>query len=146
MTRSPFRRQGLLIAAAMIGLSGAICPDLGPDPDLATMMIFLPGNDTVIVDLGSGQVESGPIAMFDDINVSVEFYASNGEPDGRVTELRFRVDITPDDSTIVTFTRANGFAGTLIKHATGTTSLRFALFNLETQANEFAWPVETVVN
>lgn len=142
MKRSRISWRGLFIVAALVGLSGSVCPDFSSQPALATMLIYFPGNDTVIVNIEDGMVQSGPAEIFGDTDISVEFFAANGEPDGRLTELAYRVDVTPADTTLLTFTRFSGFSGTLNKKGGGSTSIMFGLFNLTTGAYLFQWPID----
>jgi len=140
-------RRGFLIAATVVGLTTAVaCSELGP-VSLATMMIYLPGNDTVLVDIESGAVESGPIEMFGTVDFSTEFFANDGTPDSRITEVNYRLDVTPANPALVTFTRVTQFAGTLNKVAGGgSTEIAFALFSLETQEYLFDWSVPVTIN
>jgi hypothetical protein len=147
MKLSKLSRRGLFVAAAFAALSGAIaCEELGRDPQLSTMMLYFPGGDTVLVDIESGVVSSGPITMFSDVDFSAEFFAGDGTPDSRVTEVRFRLDLVPANPAIVSFTRVTQFSGSLNKLGTGTTNIRFALYNLETMQNEFDLPVDVEIN
>jgi hypothetical protein len=147
MARSPHLRRTFVIGALLAGLFGGIaCEELDDDPQLAFMLIYLPGNDTVIVDIESGVVESGPITMFGNVDFSAEFFAANGQPDSRVTEARFRLDVTPTNMGVITFSRVTPFSGTLNKVSVGETQVSFALFNLETQMREFDLPVDASVN
>ncbi len=139
-------RRGFLIAAAVAGITTAVaCSSVGPI-DLATMMIYLPGNDTVLVDVASGSVESGPIEMFGNVDFQTEFFALDGTPDSRITENLYRLDVTPANPAMVTFTRITQFSGTLNKLTDGSTSINFALFSLETQEYLFDWAVPVVIN
>ena len=142
MKRSRFSWRGLFIVTALVGLSGSICPQFADQPQLATMMIYFPGNDTVIVNIEDGMVQSGPAEIFGNTDIQVEFFAANGEPDGRLTELNYRVDVTPADTNLMTFTRFSGFSGTLNKKASGATSATFGLWNISTGAYLFQWPID----
>ena len=142
MKRSRFSWRGLFIIGALVGLSGSICPNLADLPNLATMLIYFPGNDTVIVNIEVGMVQSGPAEIFGNTDISVELFAANGEPDGRLTELTHRIDVTPADTSLLAFTRATGFSGTLIKKGNGPTSATFGLFNIATGQYLFQWPID----
>lgn len=147
MKLSILPRRGFLIAAAVAGLTTAVaCMELGP-VSLSTMMIYLPGNDTVLVDIESGAVESGPIEMFSSVDFATEFFASDGTPDSRITEVNYRLDVTPANPSLVTFTRVTQFSGSLNKVAgAGNTDITFALFSLETQEYLFSWAVPVSIN
>ena len=147
MKQSLLPRRGFLVAAAVAGLATAVAcfDEVGPI-NLATMMIYLPGNDTVLVDIESGAVESGPIEMFGDVDFSTEFFATDGTPDSRITEVNYRLDVTPANTGLVTFTRVTQFSGSLNKLGTGTTEISFALFSLEAQEYLFDWSVPVSIN
>lgn len=62
-------------------------------------------------------------------------------------ESTFELAVEIDDESIVTFTRASAFAGTLNKVAAGSTSATFALFHVEEGHEDFGpFPVPITVN
>jgi hypothetical protein len=111
---------------------------LGPDPQVATLMLLFPGNDTVFFDIASGAVSSGPIGIFANADFSAQFLLPGGTPDPRVTEALFRLDVTPVNTGIVTFTRDTPFSGALNKVSPGNTEIVFALVRIANAVNEFA--------
>ena len=141
MTRSRFSWRGLFIGAALVGLSGSVCPEFQSLPQLAYMVVYFPG-DSVIVNLEDGAVESGPAEIYDSTAISIMLFAANGEPDGRLTELVYRLDVTPADTNLMTFTRFSGFSGTLNKKGAGATSAVLGLWNISTGAYLFEWPID----
>lgn len=132
----------------MLTCAGIACQagQLGPEPEVATLVLLFPGNDTVLVDIESGVVTSGPITIFDTVDFTAQFFTSGGTPDFRVTEGTFRLDVTPADTTIVTFSRAGSFDGTINKKTTGTTTIAFALLRIAAGTNEFNRSVAIEVN
>jgi len=150
MVRSRIGRPRRLVAGVMLlGLAiGGACLGgrLGPEPEVATMLLLFPGNDTVFVDIGSGDITSGPIETFSDADFTAEFFADDGTPDSRVTEQRFRLDVTPANTGIVTFTRGSAFSGTLHKVATGSTQIAVALVNIAESRNLFLFNIPVNVN
>lgn len=140
-------RRGAAILL-MLMFAGVACSGgrLGPDPEVATLMLHFPGNDTVFVDIASGVVTSGPIAIFNTVDFTAQFFAADGTPDGRVTDARFRLDVTPANTGIVTFTRGGSFDGTINKVTNGTTNIAFALVRIAEGTNEFNRSVAIEVN
>ena len=147
MLGSRFGRRWTLIGALLVlgaGTNG--CEVNSLEPEIETMMLHFPGNDTVFVDITNGMITSGPIAIFSDADFFAEFFANDGTPDGRVTEARFRLDVTPNNTSLVTFSRTTGFSGTLHKVATGNTQIRFALHALETDTDMFVSFIDIEIN
>ena len=145
MKRSRLSWRGLFIVTALIGTSGSVCPEFQSLPELAYMVVYFPG-DSVIVNIEDGMVESGPAEMYDTTDISIMLFAGNGEPDSRLTELVYRLDVTPADTTMLTFSRFSGFSGTLNKKAAGSTSAVFGLWNITTGAYLFQWPIDININ
>jgi len=123
---------------ALVFGGGCVEGSLGPDPEVATLLLLFPGNDTVLFDISSGVVSSGPIAMFTNVDFTAQFLLEGGTPDPRVTEALFRLDVTPANTGIVTFTRATPFSGALNRVSVGNTQIVFALVRVASGANEFA--------
>lgn len=150
MVPSRIGRRMLRVAGAMLLplalAGGCVVGTGGTEPAVATLLLLFPGNDTVFVDIGSGVVTSGPITTFSTVDFTAEFFAENGTPDGRVTDARFRLDVTPTNTSIVTFTRVGSFSGRLNKVTTGDTQIAFALVELAAARNVFARSVAISVN
>ena len=142
MARVHIEWRRLRVACAMLFAlvfgGGCVDPSLGSDQEIATLMLLFPGSDTVFFDIASGVVSSGPIGMFTDVDFTAQFLLEGGAPDPRVTEASFRLDVTPANTGIVTFTRATPFSGALNKVSPGNTQIVFALVRLASGANEFA--------
>lgn len=134
----------LLLALALSG--ACVEGTLDPTPNVATLVLLFPGNDSVRVDIESGDVTSGPIGVVSSATFTAEFFASDGTPDMRVTELGFRLDVTPANTGIVTFDRTTPFAGTLNKVSTGTTQITFALIDRASGAALFSCVVPAQVD
>lgn len=139
------RVAGALIFTLAFG-GGCVEGTLGPNPEVATLILLFPGNDTVFFDIGSGVVSSGPIGMFNNVDFNAQFFADDGTPDERVTEALFRLDVTPANTGIVTFTRATPFSGALNKVSVGNTQIVFALVRIANGTNEFAATIPIQVN
>jgi hypothetical protein len=131
---------------SLAGGGGCLGGLTGTDPEVATLFLLFPGADTVMVDISSGQVSSGPITMFSTIDFTAEFFADDGTPDTRVTETAFVLNVVPLNTGVVTFTRGSSFSGTLNKVAGGTTEITFALVKRSNNANLFSWNVPVEVN
>lgn len=140
-------RRSIIGMAALLIAGGMACEEtLSGDPEIATIMFLFPGNDTVFVDVGSGSITSGPILIFGDAEFRAEFFGPEGTPDSRVTETRFRLDVTPQNTGVVTFTRATQFSGTLHKVMTGSTEITFSLYNIENAIVDLMYTVPIDVN
>jgi hypothetical protein len=146
LTRMP---MALALAGLLTFASVTACEDnLGPDPEVQTFILIFPGNDSVYVDLTSGVIGSGPITMFDDAAFTADFLAPDGSPDGRVIEGVFRLDVDVLDTTITKFSRISGgaFSGTLLKVATGSTTITFSLVRESDAGVLFATQIPVDVN
>lgn len=151
MKRSRLTR--LPMAMALAGLltfaSVVACEDpLGPEPEVAIFIVIFPGSDSVYVDLTSGVIGSGPITIFGDADFTAEFLASDGSPDGRVVEGLYRLDVDILDTTITKFSRPGGtaFSGTLLKVASGSTTITFSLVRESDAGVLFATQIPVDVN
>lgn len=140
------RIAGAMVIAVAAGSGCMQGGSLGPDPEVAFLYLVFPGNDTVFVDVRSGVVTSGPIALLNTVDFAAEFFAANGTPDGRVVEGTYRLDVTPTNTGIVTFSRSTSFAGTLNKVTTGDTEILFTLVHVPAAENVFARSVPITVN
>ena len=123
----------LLLGAALVVAVAAMsaCTDQGLTgaPEVRFLYVMLPGNDTIMVDLESGDSPE-PITLFSDADVSTAFFTSTGVPDGRVTETDYQINIVPANTSIVTFERISVFTGTFRKVAVGSTIATFTLVRI----------------
>lgn len=150
MAQSDARRQtriavGTLLLAVALA-SACVEGSLDPTPDVATLLLLFSGNDTVMVDVESGSVTSGPIGVVSSAAFTAEFFASDGTPDMRVTEVGFQLNVTPANAGIVTFDRTTPFAGTLNKVSAGSTQITFALIDRESGEALFSCVVPAQVD
>lgn len=120
------------VALLLLGLGAIACEDpvLVGDPEIKTLNIVLPGNDTVFVDTETGVVTSGPITILANTDFSAEFLMRDGVRDPRISELAHRLDVVSQNTGFVTFTQATPFSGTFNRVAPGTTTIRFTLVRL----------------
>lgn len=137
---------GAMLAALAIGVGCADDPIVEPEPEVAILRLIFPGPDTVFVDVATGVVTSGPIAIAANTAFTSQFIKLDGTPETLVTDAEFRLDVTPANAAVVTFTRSSAFAGTLNKVAAGSTTINFALYHLVEAHNEFDRPVAITVN
>jgi hypothetical protein len=136
-----------MVASLAIGVACEDDPIVEPEPEVATLRIIFPSlNDTVFVDVETGTVTSGPITIAATTAFTTQFRKADGSTEGLVTGADFRLDVTPANTGIVTFTRSGAFAGSLNKVAAGATTITFALFHLAEAHNEFERPVSITVN
>jgi hypothetical protein len=91
-------------------------------------------------------VSSGPIEIFGNVDFTAEFFAPSGQPDSRVTEARYRLDVTPANTGVVTFARGTPFSGTLNKVASGSTTIEFALYEFAAGGNLVSFTAPINVN
>lgn len=139
--------RGAMLAALVIGVGCEDDPIVEPEPEVATLRVIFPSlNDTVFLDVATGNVTSGPITIAANTAFTTQFIKLDGTQEALVTDATFRLDVTPANAAVVTFTRTSAFAGTLIKVAAGGTTLNFALFHLVEAHNEFDRPVAITVN
>jgi hypothetical protein len=137
-----------ILAVLVIGVACDDDEPVEPEPEVAVFRLIFPGAvpDTVFVDAETGAVTSGPITISVNSAFTAQFLKDDGTPETIVNDASFRLDVTPTNTAIVTFTRTSPFSGTLNKVTTGSTSISFALFHLEEMHNEFSWPVPITVN
>ena len=148
------RRHPLVLGAVFVAVAlGTACDESTPpeeEPEVATLRLIVgPSagpNDTVSVNVATGVVTGGPITISANTAIEAEFLRDDGSPDPLVTDADFRLDVTPENTSFVTFTRASAFAGTLNKVAAGSTRIEFGLFHLEEQHHEFERFVDITVN
>jgi hypothetical protein len=136
----------LMLAVGLAACGDSTDPE--PEPEVATLRLLIgaAAEDTVLVDIASGDVTGGPITISADTDIRAEFLRDDGSTETLVTAADFRLDVTSANESLVTFTRTSAFAGTLHKVAIGGTSLTFALFHLEEQHNEFSRSVAITVS
>lgn len=145
------RRLPRYVGFALVAALGAVACDETtppePEPDVETLRLVFPTlNDTVFVDVGTGDVTSGPIAISANTNFTAQFLKADGTPETLVTATDFQLNVTPVATGVVSFTRSSAFAGTLNKVAAGSDNIDFALFHIGEQHNEFVRRVPITVN
>jgi hypothetical protein len=121
------RLYGLMFALGLAGTAACTSNVLSGDPDIATMYVVLPGNDTVTVNTETGEVTPGAITIVGDTDFSTAFFTEDGVPDGRVTETDYILEIAITNTSFVTFLRDGAFTGTFDKIAPGSTDGVFTL-------------------
>lgn len=143
------RRLVLLLAVSLVG---AACsddstePDDDDEPEVATLRLAV-GAQTINVNVQSGVVTGGPILLATNTTtpVTATFLRADGSLEPLITNATFRLDVTPANTNIVTFTRTGPFSGTLRGVAAGSTSVDFSLFHLEEGHSELNRPVSVTV-
>ncbi len=130
MNDFPIRR---LVGAAALSLGVALgaCEDdpvvVEEEPEVATMRLTI-GAQTVDVS-DAGVVTGGPIAISANTTVSVQWLKADGSVEDVITAAEFQLNVTSNNSALVTFTRTSAFVGTLVRVAPGNTVLNFSLFH-----------------
>jgi hypothetical protein len=132
---------------ALVTTLAACSKDEEPDdePDIGSMRLAV-GTQTITVTSG-GVVTGGPIVIpVGSTPISATFLLPNGQVETKVTDATFRLDVTTDAAGTASFTRAGNFNGSLVGGTAGSTVLRFALFHLAEQHNDFGpFPVPVTV-
>ena len=144
-------RRFPLVVGAMLAVAafGTACDDdeVVPEPEVATLRLVFPSlNDTVFVDVATGNVTSGPITISANIAFNAQFLKDDGEPETLITDATFELRVTPVNTAMVTFTRTGAFGGSLNKIATGSTTIDFELYHLEEMHGEWTRSVPITVN
>src|SRR5688572_27945486 len=112
--------RGFRFAFALLALAvpTAGCDDdpVEPEeePEVAVMRLTV-GSQTINVNAETGAVTGGPIIIAtggSGTTLSATFLRDDGQPDPLVVTADFRLDATPANTAIVTFTRTGSFAGT----------------------------------
>jgi hypothetical protein len=135
-----------LFAAGGLGVACSDSTEAEPEPEVATMRLIVGGVDTVDVAQG-GAVTGGPITIAGNTSIAAEWLRADGSEDPVVDATEFELSAESLDEAIATFTRTSAFAGTLNKVAPGSTEIRFGLFHVEEQHDDFGpFPVAITVN
>jgi hypothetical protein len=136
-----------VLICALIGTYTACSDDEEEDdePTIGSMRIIV-GTQTVTVS-SSGVVTGGPIVIpTGNTAISATFLLPNGQVETKVDAATFRLDVATDNAAMASFTRIGAFNGTLVGGTKGSTVLRFALFHLAEQHNDFGpFPVPVTV-
>jgi hypothetical protein len=137
-----------LLAILALGLPAASCDDeTAPEeePEVATMRLTVGAQTVNVAD--DGTVTGGPIVIAQgNTAISAAFLRADGTADPLVTADVFRLDIESDNAGIASFVRGGSFSGSLVGAAAGSTILRFSLFHLEEQHEDFGpFPVAVTV-
>src|SRR5262245_34420350 len=106
------------------------------------------GNQTITVS-NTGTVTGGPITIARPTapTLSASFLNAAGSQDPVAHGGSFQLNATPDNASILTFTRTSGFVGTLTGVARGSTNLTISLFHITGGDNDFGpFPVPVTVN
>lgn len=135
--------RGLTAAALVIASMSATACKKNPtepsnEPQVASLRVSI-GSQTITVS-ETGTVTGGPIVVARNSTTpfTVTFLKADGSVETSVTSSTFRLDVTSDNTATASFTRTGAFSGNLAAGATaGTTIMRFALFHLEEQHNDF---------
>jgi hypothetical protein len=137
-----------LLAILAFGLPAASCgssTEPEEEPEVAIMRLTV-GAQTVDV-AEDGAVSGGPIVIAQgNTAISAAFLRADGTADPLVTADVFRLDAESDNAGIASFVRGGSFNGSLVGAAAGSTILRFSLFHLEEQHEDFGpFPVAVTV-
>jgi len=137
-----------LLAILALGLPAASCDDeTAPEeePEVATMRLIVGAQTVNVAD--DGTVTGGPIIIpVGNTAISAAFLRADGTAEPLVTADVFRLDVASDNAGIASFTRGGSFNGNLVGAAAGSTILRFSLFHLEEQHEDFGpFPVAVTV-
>ena len=128
-------------------LAVAACDDDPVEPEdpadaVVTMRLTV---GTQAINITDGNVTGGPINLsVGNMAITATFLDDAG---AQVTGLDdFELRVTSDNATVASFNRTGAFAGNLVGAAAGQTILRFSLFHLEEQHDDFGpFPVSVTV-
>ena len=130
------RMRTLVIAGLMVGVSGLACEALDGEPNATGTMVLGFGAYNVTVQIPAGTT-TDQIVLDADVTFGASFYTGDGEPDERVAEPRFRLDVAALDTTFVRVVPGTAFSGTLQPKAPGATEIHFSLYDSEIDG--YAW-------
>jgi hypothetical protein len=119
--------------------------DEGDPAEAVVAMRLTVGSQTITIN-ETGAVTGGPIVLpRGNTNIAAVFLdAANATVSG--LDAEFRLEVTTDNASIAAFSRTSSFAGTLVGAAAGQTVLRFALFHVEENHEDFGfYPVPVTV-
>ena len=119
--------------------------DEGDPAEAVVAMRLTVGGQTITIS-ETGAVTGGPIVIprANTAIAAVFLDAANAVVSG--LDAEFRLEVTSDNASIATFARISAFAGTLTGVAAGQTTLRFALFHVAENHEDFGfYPVPTTV-
>jgi hypothetical protein len=142
ISRSPRRVIGMMAAA--LALSLGACKDDATgieedEPEVESMRLTIAGQTVTIA--ANGAVTGAPVTLPVGTHaISAQFLDTAGQPVDGVDAVEFQLNVTIPSGSPVTFTRSttNAFAGTLtVSAAAATVALRFALFHVEEQHEDF---------
>jgi hypothetical protein len=107
----PGRRA--LVVVLVAALAGVGCAGLTDEVNGTGTMVLGFGTYDVTVTIPAGEVTGGPIVLTEDVTFGASFLTSEGEPDERVMEPRFRLDVAAVDTTYVRILPGTAFSATL---------------------------------
>ena len=139
-----FRLGRSALVVLMVGLAGVACEESTSVGATGTMVLGF-GSYSIEVAIPSG-VSNDTIVLTEDVVFGAAFFTSDGEPDERIMEPRFRLDAAALDSTFVKFVRGTAFTGTLQRIAPGQTEIHFSLYDDELAGYSFNAVIPITVN
>ncbi|MCI0436606.1 MAG: hypothetical protein L0271_23655 [Gemmatimonadetes bacterium] len=139
-----------ILAVLPLVLAFAACSDdpMEEEEDPAEAVVamrLVVGNQTITV-ADNGTVTGGPINLTQgNTAVTASFLDAANAVVGGLDD--FRLEVTSDNAAVASFARTGAFTGNLVGAAAGQTTLRFSLFHIQEQHDDFGpLPVPTVVN
>jgi len=139
----PIRFRARAAALSLIALTAlAACDDSptdeGDPAESVVAMRLTVGTQTITIN-ESGTVTGGPIVLPRGNTVISAVFLDAGNAIVAGLDAEFRLEVTTDNAGIATFTRLGTFNGTLTGVAVGQTTLRFALFHVEEDHEDFGF-------
>ena len=145
MSRFQLGRRALVVGL-IGGLAGAGCAGLDDVGNGTGTMVLGFGTYSVTVTIPAAEVMGGPIVLDADVTFGASFFTGDGEPDERVMEPRFRLDVAAVDTTYVRVLPGTAFSGTLQPKAPGSTEIHFSLYDSDISGYSFTAVVPITVN
>lgn len=134
-----------LVVGLIAGLAGAGCDALDADANATGTMVIGFGAYNVTVAIPAGTTEDS-IVLDADVTFGAAFYTSEGEPDERVMEPRFRLEVAALDTTFVRVVPGTAFSATLQRKTPGVTEIHFSLYDSDIDGYAFNAVVPITVN
>ena len=131
--KTAFRLNRFMILAFSFALMGTLgaCDDdpVEPEeePEVETVRLTIGGQ---VITMVSGNPPSSPITITRAAHaVAAVYLRADGSNETLVTSAEFELRLVPANSSILTFTTAGAFGGTLTGVAAGSTTMRLELFH-----------------
>ncbi|HUF67413.1 MAG TPA: hypothetical protein VMM79_02085 [Longimicrobiales bacterium] len=146
---TPRRRLSFITVFAAATALVACGDSTGPDDheEIPHEVRLTVGSQVITIN-EDGVVTGGPITIpVGSTNITAVFLDDEGDVIGDLSADEYELQVTSDNAAVASFNRTSAFAGSLVGGMAGQTVLRFSLFHLEEQHEDFGpFPVTVVVS